>query len=345
MDFNTFKEDNFIKDHATPGNHPALEHDHLWKQSSSAHYEGIGPESKGRMPAQPLSHRHLLPALTPSSLAVLSRPRLRLLSTSASSPVVRVFALSVQPLHDTVYFRLPDANTSAACLCDFLAKLSVAPFSLSPTASTLTNSPSPPTSALGIFTTRDWVASVGNSIALNTVCDGDLSNFARCDVCVKVGFNVSSTLTAIDDNTSSAKPCFYLTIVYAAGVVNHFRPQGLPRPTTLTPQASSSVSSAPSPSSSSTSPSASSCGKLGSKRRGVTHRFQRGARGRTQGPIPDRSERLSCFKILTLNALRMVRIRCNANSIGTLRDHPLTPFSKYQRSTKAPTESILNVRD
>ncbi|WOL05794.1 hypothetical protein Cni_G14525 [Canna indica] len=32
-------------------------------------------------------------------------------------------------------------------------------------------------------------------------------------------------LTAMDGNTSSATPCFYLTIIYAVGVFNHFGPK------------------------------------------------------------------------------------------------------------------------
>ncbi|RWW01844.1 hypothetical protein GW17_00035095 [Ensete ventricosum] len=132
-----------------------------------------------------------------------------------------------QRLHDTGRFRLPDVSTAAACLVDLQANLSAAPLSL-PSSLVSTCFPLPGSfvdTCAGIFTRGDWTAKLGNSTALDAACDADLTNLQRCQSCVNAGFEVTSRLTRLDGNDSNATPCFYLTILYAAGVVNQYGPK------------------------------------------------------------------------------------------------------------------------
>ncbi|XP_074572533.1 putative receptor-like protein kinase At1g11050 [Curcuma longa] len=143
--------------------------------------------------------------------------------TDCCVTLLSLFGMGIaQRLHDTGFFRLPDDPTAAACLSDFQSGISAARPRLSPSIVS-TCFPSPDefvSTCAGIHTVRDWNARVGNSSSFDAACDGDLTDLARCDACVRAGFNVTSTLTALDGNTSSATRCFYLTVLYASGVVN-----------------------------------------------------------------------------------------------------------------------------
>jgi Protein kinase domain/SPARK len=127
-------------------------------------------------------------------------------------------------LRNTGFFRLPDTATSASCMSVYQSKLSSSPLSLSPnlTSSCFTPDQFVITSnfCAGIQTEEDWVKKLGNTTVLNDACESNLNDLSKCSSCVNAGFSVSSNLTAMDGNTSHATPCFYLTVVYAAGIVN-----------------------------------------------------------------------------------------------------------------------------
>ncbi|KAK1323979.1 putative receptor-like protein kinase [Acorus calamus] len=131
-------------------------------------------------------------------------------------------------LRDTSLFRLPDLPTSNSCLSDFQSNLT----SLSlPTDLVRTCFSSParlvitPNVCAGIQTRRDWLAKLGNGTSLDESCSPDLSDLTLCNACVNAGLKISSRLTSLDGNTSHATDCFYLTVLYAAGVVNRLGPQ------------------------------------------------------------------------------------------------------------------------
>ncbi|KAG6515624.1 probable receptor-like protein kinase At1g11050 [Zingiber officinale] len=134
---------------------------------------------------------------------------------------------SAQRLHDTGFFRLPDDSTASACLSDFQSNISAARPSLSPSivSACFPNPNQFVSTCAGVYTLRDWDARVGSSSALNATCDGDLTDNVRCNACLREGINVTSTLTAHNENTSSINLCFPLTILYASGVVNQLGPK------------------------------------------------------------------------------------------------------------------------
>jgi Protein kinase domain/SPARK len=127
-------------------------------------------------------------------------------------------------LRNTGFFRLPDTATSVSCLSVFQSKLSSSPLFLSSNLTSICFTPDQfvitSNFCAGIQTEQDWVKKLGNTTVLNGACKSDLADLSKCSSCFAAGSEVSSTLTTIDGNTSHAKPCFYLTIVYAAGVVN-----------------------------------------------------------------------------------------------------------------------------
>ncbi|OAY83233.1 putative receptor-like protein kinase [Ananas comosus] len=79
----------------------------------------------------------------------------------------------------------------------------------------------------GIVNTSGWSAALRSSDSAATAgehlaaaCGGDIASLMSCGTCYYAATEVSSVLTALDGNTSHATPCFYLTVLYAAGVVN-----------------------------------------------------------------------------------------------------------------------------
>ncbi|KAK8946929.1 putative receptor-like protein kinase [Platanthera zijinensis] len=132
-----------------------------------------------------------------------------------------------QRLRATSLFRLTSVASSAACLAYFQSQLSA--LSL-PSSLVSACFPSPERFVInrnfcdGILSLSDWTKTLGPSTAIDSACAHDLMDLTRCDACLSAGFQVSSQLTALDGNTSHATNCFYLTVVYAAGIANSFGP-------------------------------------------------------------------------------------------------------------------------
>lgn len=133
-----------------------------------------------------------------------------------------------QHLRQTSMFHLPDFNTSASCLHDFQTKLSS--MSLPSDLVSLCFDPMQfvisPNICASIQTLQDWKTKLGDSTQLDKACKPDLSDLTACDSCVAAGFRVQSQLLSLDGNSSHATNCFHFTILYAAGIVNEFGPQG-----------------------------------------------------------------------------------------------------------------------
>ncbi|KAL5787386.1 hypothetical protein ACOSP7_004335 [Xanthoceras sorbifolium] len=130
-------------------------------------------------------------------------------------------------LKATSLFRLPNLSTSVSCLHDYQTKLS----SLSLPDDLVSHCFDPqqfvitPNLCASIQTIQDWKRQLGESTQLDTACKSDVSDTA-CDACVAAGFKVQGQLLSIDGNTSHATLCFYFTVLYAAGIVNEFGPEG-----------------------------------------------------------------------------------------------------------------------
>ncbi|RDX74682.1 putative receptor-like protein kinase, partial [Mucuna pruriens] len=73
----------------------------------------------------------------------------------------------------------------------------------------------------GIRTTRDWRQKLGMVSPLDTSCNGDLQDQARCSICYDAAINLIPQMKSIDPNVTSSK-CFYYAVLYAAGVANPF---------------------------------------------------------------------------------------------------------------------------
>ncbi|PKA47955.1 putative receptor-like protein kinase [Apostasia shenzhenica] len=176
--------------------------------------------------------------------------------TDCCQTLLSVFGIGLaRRLHDTSYFRLPTVAASAACLSIFQSQLSALslPSDLVPRCF-----PSPkrfvisPEFCAGVQSLRDWTTRLGNSTALDSACAPDLLDLTRCSSCLSAGFQISSRLTSLDGNTSHATNCFYLTVVYAAGIANRFGPED-PRDSVCILGLNVSSTPSPSPTSSSSS--------------------------------------------------------------------------------------------
>ncbi|XP_062227661.1 probable receptor-like protein kinase At1g11050 [Phragmites australis] len=139
-------------------------------------------------------------------------------------------------LRATGRFRLPSAPASAACLRAFSGALALPPISL-PESLTPICFPVPSQLAIspgycaGVTTAAQYVAVVGNaSVAqLNASCGADLASMSLCTRCLDAGIEASSRLTVVAGNGSKSKflSCFYLTVLYAAGVSSSAGPESL----------------------------------------------------------------------------------------------------------------------
>ncbi|XP_022941590.1 probable receptor-like protein kinase At1g11050 [Cucurbita moschata] len=132
-----------------------------------------------------------------------------------------------QHLKETTLFNLPDLATSVSCLRDYQSKLSslslpgdVASLCFDPSQFVISDNV-----CAGIQTTRDWVSKLGKNTPLDSGCRSELVG-PSCDACLASGFKVQSILTGIDGNKSHSMDCFYFAILYAAGIVNEFGPEG-----------------------------------------------------------------------------------------------------------------------
>nr|CAD1818205.1 unnamed protein product [Ananas comosus var. bracteatus] len=153
--------------------------------------------------------------------------------TACCQTLLSVFGIAfAERLHSTGLFNLPSAASSAACLSLFSFRLTSPPLSLSPSLiPSCFPSPLPfvasPDFCAGIVNTSGWSAALRSSDSataagehLAAACGGDIASLMSCGTCYYAATEVSSVLTALDGNTSHATPCFYLTVLYAAGVVN-----------------------------------------------------------------------------------------------------------------------------
>ncbi|CAN6350963.1 unnamed protein product [Urochloa humidicola] len=131
-------------------------------------------------------------------------------------------------LRATGRFRLPSAAASSACLDGFSSLVSGAPANLrgatlvpecfrDPDQLAIT-----PTYCAGVSTAAEFEAAVGNDSvrALNSSCGPDLSSPATCSGCYAAGVAATAHLTTAAANDSKSQPCFYLSVLYAAGVSN-----------------------------------------------------------------------------------------------------------------------------
>ncbi|CAO2182132.1 unnamed protein product [Urochloa humidicola] len=128
-------------------------------------------------------------------------------------------------LRATGRFRLPSAGASAACLRAFSGALSAAPLSL-PATLVPGCFPVPsqfaitPDYCAGVTTAAEYAAVAGDaSVAgLNASCGADVTSLPVCTRCLNAGVGASARLTAAAGNSSKSQSCFYLTVLYAAGI-------------------------------------------------------------------------------------------------------------------------------
>ncbi|CAL4946293.1 unnamed protein product [Urochloa decumbens] len=128
-------------------------------------------------------------------------------------------------LRATGQFRLPSAGASAACLRAFSGALSAPPLSL-PASLVPGCFPVPSQFAItrdycaGVTTAAEYAAVAGDaSVAgLNASCGADVTSLSVCTRCLNAGVGASARLTAAAGNSSKSQSCFYLTVLYAAGI-------------------------------------------------------------------------------------------------------------------------------
>lgn len=129
-------------------------------------------------------------------------------------------------LQSTGLFQLTDLNTSVSCLTDFQDELGRV--SLGSDLTSICFDPSQfvisSNFCAGVETREDWLRKFGNMTALDKSCRTDLDDLTTCDACLAAGFEVQKELIAIDGNANHSVNCFYLAILYAAGVVNEYGP-------------------------------------------------------------------------------------------------------------------------
>ncbi|KAF8642708.1 hypothetical protein HU200_067084 [Digitaria exilis] len=160
-------------------------------------------------------------------------------------------------LRSTGHFRLPSAPASAACLVAFSAALESPPLSLPaglvpgcfPVPSQFAISPD---YCAGVTTAAEYAAVAGDASVsgLNASCGSDvIASLSVCTRCLHAGIGASARLTAAAGNSSKSQSCFYLTVLYAAGISSAAGPDspatascafGLALSTTSSPTSSSS---------------------------------------------------------------------------------------------------------
>ncbi|RLN04794.1 putative receptor-like protein kinase [Panicum miliaceum] len=128
-------------------------------------------------------------------------------------------------LSATGRFRLPSAAASAACLRAFSAALAAPPLSL-PASLVPGCFPVPsqfaitPDYCTGVTTAAEYaeVAGAASVAGLNASCGADITSLSLCTRCLSAGIGASARLTAAAGNSSKSQSCFYLTVLYAAGI-------------------------------------------------------------------------------------------------------------------------------
>ncbi|AQK99116.1 probable receptor-like protein kinase At1g11050 [Zea mays] len=153
--------------------------------------------------------------------------------TACCMTLLSVFAVGLASrLRATGRFRLPSARASAACLRAFSAALAAPPLSLPaslvpgcfPVQSQFAISPD---YCAGVTTAAEYVAVAGNASAagLNASCGADVTSMSLCNRCLAAGVDASARLTAAAGNESKSLNCFYLTVLYAAGISSSAGPE------------------------------------------------------------------------------------------------------------------------
>lgn len=149
--------------------------------------------------------------------------------TACCQTLLSVFGIGLAGrLRATGQFRVPSAGASAACLADFAEAVAATPASLPGASLVQSCFPSPdeftvsPSFCAGVTTAAEYRAVVGNaSVAgLDAACGPDLTSMPICDRCQTAGIVATSPLIAASANatTESQLNCFYLTVMYAAGI-------------------------------------------------------------------------------------------------------------------------------
>ncbi|KAJ1262984.1 hypothetical protein BS78_09G149500 [Paspalum vaginatum] len=131
-------------------------------------------------------------------------------------------------LRATDHFRLPSAAASASCLESFTDQISGAPAGLPGSSLVPECFPDPdqfaitPSYCAGVSTAADFVAAVGNDSAraLNSSCGPDLASPTACASCYNAGVAATAHLTAAAADDSKSGSCFYISVLYAAGISN-----------------------------------------------------------------------------------------------------------------------------
>ncbi|KAM7478864.1 hypothetical protein LguiA_027077 [Lonicera macranthoides] len=150
-------------------------------------------------------------------------------STTCCQTLLSLYGIALSNhLRETSQFQLPDLPTSISCLNDYQSKLNS--LSLPSNITSLCFDPLQfvisPNICASIQSKQDWVDKLGPNTALDTGCRQDLTDLTSCDACVAAGFRVQGELIGMDGNTFHSTDCFYFTILYAAGIVNEFGPEG-----------------------------------------------------------------------------------------------------------------------
>uniref|UniRef100_A0A0D9V8M7 non-specific serine/threonine protein kinase n=1 Tax=Leersia perrieri TaxID=77586 RepID=A0A0D9V8M7_9ORYZ len=163
-------------------------------------------------------------------------------------------------LRATGHFRLPSADASSACLRAFAGELASPPLSLP--ADTTVPACWPVSSQLaisrsycaGVTTAAQYVAAVGSAAvvaSLNSSCGSDLGDLSLCSSCLTAAIDASGRLVAAAAKGTNPENCFYLTVLYAAGIASSSGPTSLGTAKCALGLALSPASSSSSPASSS----------------------------------------------------------------------------------------------
>ncbi|KAK3135525.1 hypothetical protein QOZ80_5BG0419980 [Eleusine coracana subsp. coracana] len=153
--------------------------------------------------------------------------------TACCQTLLSVLAIGIAGrLRATGCFRLPSASASAACLDRYADELAGAPLDLPGSSLVPACFPSPdqfaitPSYCAGVTTVADFRATAGNDAvaALDSACGPDLTASQVCLPCLNAGIGAAARLTTAAGNDSKSAPCFYLTVLYAAGVANKAGP-------------------------------------------------------------------------------------------------------------------------
>ncbi|XP_002441118.1 probable receptor-like protein kinase At1g11050 [Sorghum bicolor] len=153
--------------------------------------------------------------------------------TACCQTLLSLFGIGLaERLRATGNFRLPSAAASTACVESFTDTVSAASAGLSGSSLVPECFPDPsqfaitPSYCAGVSTATEFAAAVGNDSvqALNSSCGPDLASPATCALCYSAGVAATAHLTTAAANDSKSESCFYLSVLYAAGISNSAGP-------------------------------------------------------------------------------------------------------------------------